>query len=347
MPQFFFGRGTAQGDAALEGAKNAPVIPTDFAGQQEALIAQGGVPMTQAERAAGRAAGTIDPPYGSKEWVDIYFPEYSDIEGVPEQKMTSNGITLRTAGGSGSVNHLTAPWTAGSDRQHAEATIGMNREQKQRYFSSLNYYRNGGNDANQQPTVDPKTFSGMTAIKGTDGRNTNQFQLKDGGVLTSRVGAGRDNPYGTNATISGGDNAGWTDRHSGVVHQFPDGTKYVPGWMNTAQQLGHTSFRPSVTDPLHQSTPPPYLNEEAGTDITGKYGWPPTHPNFTGFVEGQDPRKFGPGTELGGGTGIPAANAAIAAQGGGATAAPKSPAEERKALRKLRRLFQRKLPNRQ
>ena len=314
-------------------------MPTDTVAYHKEYVRRGGVLMTSAERAAGRAAGTLDPEYGSQEWKDIYFPEYNNIEPVEKNKMVSNGITITGTHANPGTSAITEPWQ--DAKQHIDATIGMNREQKQAYFANINYFKNGGVDSNGHASIDPNVFSGMKRIK-VGGDYGDSWQLKDGGVMTQYEMPNKDNPYGKNLTIAGGPNGGFEDKNLGYVHQRPDGTKYVPNWMGTARVLGHTSFSPSVLDPLHRATDAPYLNEKAGTNIVGKYGYPPTHPSFTGFVAGQDPRRFGPGPAMGGGSGIPAANDAIARAG--VSDVPKTKAGARRALRRLRRLFNRKIP---
>jgi hypothetical protein len=230
-----------------------------------------------ARRKEDRAAEKADPSlkYGSTAFIDKYFPEYS-----------STGQTGAGAGQTG-LRHVTAPWRAPGIR---EATQGMSETEKVAFFDNHNWHRSG-NSGFGIPGVDPGAIKGARET----GPSTGVFRLPDGGTLTRSRKPTRQNPYGENATISGGKFSGWSDNSMGTVLENPaTGGKYVKGWATrggTAFFIRDSSYRPAGNQGgrFWTSPPPPWMNEAVGTSITGKYGWPQGHNNFTGFQPNQVP----------------------------------------------------------
>lgn len=236
---------------------------------------------------------------GSDDWIAKYMPEYAGLGA--DNKITTGGQTnsagqrapriTRTANtGAGAIF---TPW-AMFEQQHSANLEGMSEGEKIAYWNKMNYFRNGGTDQNGNATINPRDLDGMKpAGTSASGGVQGGWVTKNGSIFRGGQLPSQANPYGVNATLTGSNGVTQTESKYGFVWQKPDGTKYSPAWNSTARILEHESWKegprgnPFTPEPL-----PPYMSENVGANISGKYGYPQTHDQFSGYQPGQQPGKF-------------------------------------------------------
>lgn len=227
-----------------------------------------------------------DNAYGSPKWVAENFPEYADVNVAPKKTTGPEGGTrvTRTVPLGNDVVRQAQPWTALGFRELWESTPP---EERGALADSLNFYKNGGKDANGNPAVDPHNFSNLQ-YKGENPQGRKIFTNDKGTLLGGHhpIEYREDRPdlkgqeYGINAQWTGKDGTTFSPKYyATVIRDFSPDARYsgigkmVPGWNNIARNLGLDSYRQSTNlwDPQPRNWE--FSGMDVGESVYGNFGF--------------------------------------------------------------------------